>query len=719
MNELKFPGASVAAGRRRRARWRRGVVAPAAVAVLSVVGPSWAAAPTSKTSGAAASSTSSTTSSAGSSLPRITVTDVQVAEPTGGSRAALFAVDLSAESASTVSVRFATRDGSAIAGLDYQPNTGTVTFAPGETTKTIAVNVRNDNVASSDKTFFLQLSKPSNAELDKSLGEATIIDTNRVVMLGDTQVFEPDPGGVADAIFHVNLTVPNTSGGTSGGMVDVVPNPGPGNMAVHFSTADGSAIAGVDYQPLSGTIVFRPGEGAKTIAVKVLNDHVATGDKKFSMELFDPVNAELGTPFGEATITDVDRVVSINDLSVNEPPVSGTAQATFTVFLASLGTGPETPIPNPGPGPVAVDFATVDGTAIAGREYQPVHGRLVFLPGEASKTVTVTVMNDGLAGGEKSPDKIFLVQLSQPSGAGLGRPAAQAVIVETGRLITVEDASIAKSDFGTVDATFAVTLSAPAPDRVSVDYATADGTAVAPTDYLSQRGTLVFEAGESAKIVRVTVVADPIKDGEKTFALQLSNPQAADGASLSRAQGVATIAVAKVVTPTPKGSSYWLVAADGGIFAYGDAGYFGSTGTVPLNLPIVGMAATPTGAGYWLVAADGGIFSFGDARFFGSTGNIPLQRPIVGMAATPTGAGYWLVAADGAVHGFGDAGFFGSLADIPLNFPVVGIAPARTGGGYLLANSSGGVFAFGDAVFSGSAAGLPLTQPIVGLALLR
>ena len=74
---------------------------------------------------------------------------------------------------------------------------------------------------------------------------------------------------------------------------------------------------------------------------------------------------------------------------------------------------------------------------------------------------------------------------------------------------------------------------------------------------------------------------------------------------------------------TPSGHGYWLVASDGGIFAYGDAAFYGSTGAMHLNAPIVGMAATPTGGGYWLVASDGGIFSFGDAAFHGSMGGSP------------------------------------------------------------------------------------------------
>ena len=77
---------------------------------------------------------------------------------------------------------------------------------------------------------------------------------------------------------------------------------------------------------------------------------------------------------------------------------------------------------------------------------------------------------------------------------------------------------------------------------------------------------------------------------------------------------------------------YWLVASDGGIFTFGDAHYYGSTGATPLNKPIVGMAATQDGNGYWLVASDGGIFTFGDAHYYGSTGATPLNKPIVAMA---------------------------------------------------------------------------------------
>ena len=135
---------------------------------------------------------------------------------------------------------------------------------------------------------------------------------------------------------------------------------------------------------------------------------------------------------------------------------------------------------------------------------------------------------------------------------------------------------------------------------------------------------------------------------------------------------------------TPDGKGYWLVASDGGIFTFGDAGFYGSTGATVLNMPIVGMAATPDGKGYWLVASDGGIFTFGDAGFYGSEGAAPLQAPVVGMAATADGKGYWLVASDGGIFTFGHAAFSGSEGGAELQAPAVGMAATPDGGGYWL-----------------------------------
>jgi hypothetical protein len=160
---------------------------------------------------------------------------------------------------------------------------------------------------------------------------------------------------------------------------------------------------------------------------------------------------------------------------------------------------------------------------------------------------------------------------------------------------------------------------------------------------------------------------------------------------------------------TPDGGGYWLLAADGGVFTYGTAEFFGSTGGMPLVAPVLDLAVTPTGAGYWLVAGDGGVFTFGDATFLGSMGGLPLDAPVVSMATGPHG-GYWLIAADGGVFSFGEP-FYGSLPGTLAGVPsderptVVRMRPVEGGAGYLLLADDGGIFGYGRYAFHGSAAG--------------
>jgi IPT/TIG domain len=163
------------------------------------------------------------------------------------------------------------------------------------------------------------------------------------------------------------------------------------------------------------------------------------------------------------------------------------------------------------------------------------------------------------------------------------------------------------------------------------------------------------------------------------------------------------------------GDGYRFVASDGGVFDFGDAGFWGSTGSIQLNAPVVGMADTPSSKGYWLVASDGGIFDYGDAGFFGSMGGRHLNKPIVGMAATPDGGGYWLVASDGGIFAYGSAQFFGSAGSLHLNEPVVGMAAAPNSNGYWLVAADGGIFTYGSTQFYGSTGGMTLNKPIVGM----
>ena len=165
------------------------------------------------------------------------------------------------------------------------------------------------------------------------------------------------------------------------------------------------------------------------------------------------------------------------------------------------------------------------------------------------------------------------------------------------------------------------------------------------------------------------------------------------------------------------GGGYWLVASDGGIFAFGDASFEGSMGSHHLNEPIVGMAPTHDGRGYWLVASDGGIFAFGDAAFEGSLGSNPPSSPITYMAPTSDNNGYWILSQGGTVYGLGDASNYGSVRG--ASTPATSLA-ASSSNGYWVLTADGAVHPFGDAANFGSPAGGPvatvsLPNPPVGV----
>ena len=267
--------------------------------------------------------------------------------------------------------------------------------------------------------------------------------------------------------------------------------------------------------------------------------------------------------------------------------------------------------------------------------------------------------------------------------------------------------------------------------------------------------TLVAGCLVSLVIAPVTVV------GAQTYAGVATQPLSFGSAQIYGQVSIASKAPFVGMATTPDGKGYWLVAADGGVFAYGDAGFYGSMGGRVLAAGVVGMAATPDGKGYWLVAADGGVFAFGDAAFYGSMGGRFLAAPVVGiapfpngngywlvgddggvfafggapflgsgvaalpaisitdvavgMAATPDGKGYWLVANDGSVLPYGDAGSYGSMAGTILNAEVVGMTATPDGKGYWLVGADGGVFAFGDARFFGSLGSQHVFSPVAAI----
>ncbi len=203
--------------------------------------------------------------------------------------------------------------------------------------------------------------------------------------------------------------------------------------------------------------------------------------------------------------------------------------------------------------------------------------------------------------------------------------------------------------------------------------------------------------------------------GSPAFSASPSQPLV--GASLTGTLTCRTVNGSLPITPTLAVGSYTLVAGScSGVTLTGnDAGYYYQPPSYTANPGDFIVRGGPHG--YWLVGSDGGIFSFGSAAFYGSTGSLKLQRPVVGITPTADNGGYWLDASDGGVFSFGDAGFYGSIPGLglhpagsglpnSLNAPVVGMVPTANGGGYFMVASDGGVFAFGDARFEGSCPGI-------------
>jgi len=170
----------------------------------------------------------------------------------------------------------------------------------------------------------------------------------------------------------------------------------------------------------------------------------------------------------------------------------------------------------------------------------------------------------------------------------------------------------------------------------------------------------------------------------------------------------------QATNPTPS-HGYWVVGSDGGIFSFGSAQFYGSTGSLVLQRPVVGIVPTADHGGYWLDASDGGVFSFGDTHFYGSIPGLglhpagsglpnSLNAPIVGMVPSNDDSGYFMVASDGGVFAFGDAHFAGSCPGIVGGCAgaAVAVMPDHSGNGYWLVTKTGNVYAFGDASYLGA-----------------
>ncbi|HSI00225.1 MAG TPA: Calx-beta domain-containing protein, partial [Reyranella sp.] len=338
-------------------------------------------------------------------LPTLSVADATVSEGNSGSHELAFTVALSAAASGPVSVGYATANGSATAGSDYTAQSGTLTFAAGETSKVVRVTVTGDTAVESNETLSLRLSAPGGATIARGTAIGTIVNDDTApaptLSIGDASFSEGSAATPGRGTFTVTLSAASAA-----------------PVSVNFATANGTALAGSDYVAQSGMLTFAAGETSKTITVTAVGDAVVEANESLSVVLSNPAGATLARATGAGTIVNDDTAptpaLGISDASFNEGSAAAPGHATFTVTLSAAATAP-----------VTVNFATANGTALAGSDYVATSGTLTFAAGETSKTITVNAIGDAVV----EPNEGFTVVLSNPAGATLADATGAATIV--------------------------------------------------------------------------------------------------------------------------------------------------------------------------------------------------------------------------------------------------------------------------------------------------
>ena len=282
-------------------------------------------------------------------------------------------------------------------------------------------------------------------------------------------------------------------------------------VTVNVATANGSAIAGSDYTAVNGTLTFMPGITQRAVVVPVTGDNTWEEDEALALRLAGATNAAITHGDGVGTILNDDPLPAV--VVSNNIAAEGNSGTTM-VFVVRLS--------NPSSRTVTMDYATVDGTAQAGSDYTAAAGSLSFPPGTLFQIVGIHVIGDVV----NEPSEFFFLQLANPTNAAIAYGRGIGIIFndDPPPSLSVNDAAVREPAAGAADLVFTVRLSAPTTQTVSVHFATANGTAVAGSDYASTSGVLVFAPFEQTKTVAVPVLADGQAEAVEAFTLNLSLP---------------------------------------------------------------------------------------------------------------------------------------------------------------------------------------------------
>jgi len=445
-------------------------------------------------------------------------------------------------------------------------------------TQPVSVSVLNDGTSEADETFVVNLSGPSNATIADGQGTGTIEDDDVVPTLSINDVTETEGVGVT-AGFTVSLSA--VSGQT---------------VTVNWATANVTAVAGSDYTSASGTVTFDPGEMTQPVSVSLLNDGTSEADETFVVNLSAPSNATITDGQGVATIEDDDAVptVSINDVTDTEG-VGATSDFTVTLSEVSGQT-------------VTVNWATANGTALAGSDYTAASGTVTFDPGETTQPVSVSLLNDGTS----EADETFVVNLSSPGNATILDASGTGTILDDDDppLVSLSvSQSTMEEDGSDSPATISATLSAISGLDVTVDLLFG-GTASFASDYSRSGTTILIPAGALDETVTVSALQDGTDEPDETVIVDI------DEVTNGSENGVQQVTVT-IVDDDP---TMWTLAVLGG----GDGS--GTVTSSPGGINCTITAGTATGlceaqyADGTVVALTGSPQTGSDFSFFSGGG---------------------------------------------------------------------------------------------------
>lgn len=449
--------------------------------------------------------------------PCLNISDTSVTETDSGTTNAIFTVTLSSASAQTVKVNYFTLPAfilttAATKGVDFEDLPGTVTFLPGETSKTINVPIKGDLVDEFDQAFFVVLTTPVNAMISdgKAIGMILDNDAPPAISVNDVSVAE---GTLTQSTATFTVSLSNAS-----------EKP----VSVQFGFEPGTATNNVDYITFSGlgTLEFEPGQTTKTPQASITQDTMFEPDETFFINLSNPTNATIADAQGQATITNDDpqpqiAVAAQTSRVEGAEGTSGNASVEIRLSNSSFQT-------------ITVAFATANGTATAGSDYVATSGTVTFSPGETLKTISVQVNGDNV----DEINETFLINLTSPTNATIGAAQGSVTIVDDdGPTLSIANASITEGNIGFKNLVFTVTLSAPSVQEIFVNFTVTSGTANVGSDVQAFGNSVFIPAGATSGTITVRVFGDFFIENDETFFVNLQFPT---NATIAPGQGTAT-----------------------------------------------------------------------------------------------------------------------------------------------------------------------------------